>query len=181
MFEIADIRMPLAGDVTQTINPWTWWVRAAFGQIGFININEGNSGDAALEQRITREVASYGRQLGWISETLAVVLRHAKYGDLSDDERDSIAQFKRMLVHIDAIKAGHSRAVATDEIDRLVRAVESLKRTDRALFDDVAARLRPLVGASEPIRLTPVALPAPSAPPRKASPAPRKPKARPRR
>ncbi len=158
---MADIRMPLSGDVAQTINPWTWWIRATFGQLGFININETDSGDPALEQRIVGEVASYGRQLGWVSETLGVVLRHAKYTDLSAAEQDSIAQFKRMLVHIEAIKAGTRRDGARDELDRLVRAVESLRHSDRALFEDVAARLRPLVATGEPASAR-VALPAPA-------------------
>ena len=178
---MADIRMPLSGDVAQTINPWTWWIRATFGQIGFINVNETNSGDPALEQRIVGEVASYGRQLGWISETLAIVLRHAKYGDLSDAEQDSVAQFQRMLVHIEAIKAGARRDSAQGDVDRLVRALENLKRSDRGLFDDVAARLRPLVASAEPPPPARAALPAPisaSPPSRKPTSARSKPKPR---
>jgi hypothetical protein len=176
---MAEIRMPWSGDVAQTINPWTWWLRATFGQIGFINVNETDSGDPALEQRIVGEVASYGRQLGWISEALEIVLRHAKYADLSAEEQDSLTQFKRMLVHIDAIKAGAQRDDGRAEIDRLVRAIETLKRTDRVRFDAVAERLRPLV-AAEPAPAR-VALPpprAPAAPARKPAAAARKPKRR---
>jgi hypothetical protein len=170
---MAEIQMPWSGDVAQTINPWTWWLRATFGQIGFINVNETDTGDAALEQRIVREVASYGRQLGWISEALEIVLRHAKYGDLSDDEQDSLGQFKRMLVHVAAIKAGERRDDGRAEIDRLIRAIETLKRTDPTRFDAVAERLRPLVAAAPPPR----ALPPPS-PARKPAAAVRKPKRR---
>lgn len=175
---MADIRLPFAGDVTQAINPWTWWIRATFGQLGFININETNAGDPALEQRIIGEVASYGRQIGWISETLEIVLRHAKYADLSADERDSLAQFQRMMVHIDAIKAGVRRDTGRDALDRLVRSVEHLKRTDAASFEDLAARLRPLL-AAEPAPLPRPALPAPVAQARsRKAPSPSKPKRR---
>jgi len=167
---MADIRMPLSGDVSQTINPWTWWIRA-WGQFGFININETNTGDAELEQRIVREVASYGRQLGWTSEVLSIVLRHARYGDLTPAERDSIAQFDRVQTHVEAIKQGKRRDAARNELDRLVRTVADLKHTDRGLFDAVAARLRPIV-AEDPAPPAPVARPALPAPSKPVAPRP---------
>jgi hypothetical protein len=146
---MAEVRMPLSGDVAQTINPWTWWIRA-FGQFGFININETNTGDAATEQRIVQEVASYGRQLGWISEALAIVLRHTKYGDLSAVEQRSLKQFADMMAQIRAIKDGEQGAATQVQIDRLVQAVEDLKRTDRTVFDALAPRLLQAMGSAAP-------------------------------
>jgi hypothetical protein len=58
------LRAPLSGDVTQDIAP------SIGGQLGLLNINATRSCDPELEQRIITEVASYGRQLGWLVEAV---------------------------------------------------------------------------------------------------------------
>jgi len=50
-----DVKLPLSGDVTQTLFPWT----------NALTINLGQSADPAVE-RDALSVASYGRQLGRI-------------------------------------------------------------------------------------------------------------------
>ena len=59
---------PLSGDVAQSFG--TWWIKSLSAQTGFINVNNLQSGNPQVEQRIIQEVASYGRQLGWIMEAL---------------------------------------------------------------------------------------------------------------
>ena len=157
-------------DLTQTINPWTWWIKS-FGQFGFININETNSGDPAVEQQVVTQVASYGRQLGWISEALEIIIRHPGLKGLTAADKAKLKQVGDLVKQVDAIKAGNQAATTDAQIDRLVSAVERLKGTDRTLFGDLAARLRPLV-AAEPPPIVRAALPAPTAPPV----APRKPR-----
>ena len=142
---MAATREPFSGDVTQTINPWTWWIRS-FGQFGFININETNSGDPAVEQQITQQVASYGRQLGWISEALETVLRHTDGKKWPKADQAKLDQFKQLVAQVDAVKQGNSAQTQGAQIDRLVAAVEDLKRSDRAVFDTVATRLRKVIG-----------------------------------
>lgn len=66
-----DVRLPLSGAVTQSINPWKWYIRSVGGQIGLLKINVGKSADPELEQRIFDEVGSYGGQLGRISYALS--------------------------------------------------------------------------------------------------------------
>jgi hypothetical protein len=61
-----EFRLPLSGDVTQAINPWSWFFRTVGNQLGLININLGKSSDPELEQRIVNEVGTYGKQLGQI-------------------------------------------------------------------------------------------------------------------
>ena len=53
---MSDLRLPLSGAVTQTINPWTWLFSSVGSQYGLVNINLGNAGDPALEQRILDDV-----------------------------------------------------------------------------------------------------------------------------
>ncbi|MBL8432583.1 MAG: hypothetical protein JNK80_09330 [Dechloromonas sp.] len=67
--------MPLSGDVTQAINPWSWTFGAASSQAGLVNSNLGRSSDPELEQELLDEVGSYGMQLGRIGDALAVLIR----------------------------------------------------------------------------------------------------------
>ena len=67
--------MPLSGDVTQAINPWSWTFGAASSQAGLVNSNLGRSSDPELEKELLDEVGSYGMQLGRIGDALAVLIR----------------------------------------------------------------------------------------------------------
>ncbi len=103
-----EIRMPLSGDVTQAINPWTWTLRMIGGQFGLININLGDSGNPALEQEILEQVGSYGRQLGRIGDAMAVLLRHLDRSRLNDDERETIKALEDQLAQVQRIKQGQA-------------------------------------------------------------------------
>lgn len=95
--------MPLSGDVTQAINPWSWTT----GQIGLVNINLGRSGNPEVEQEVLDEVGSYGKQLGCIGDALAVLIKHVKVDELAAPERDAITKLRFQLEAIEKIKAGH--------------------------------------------------------------------------
>ncbi len=73
------IQAPLSGDVTQDIAP------SIGGQLGLLNINATRSGDPELEQRIITQVASYGRQLGWLVEAVDVLARRHPRRGLTGD------------------------------------------------------------------------------------------------
>ena len=51
-----NLRLPLSGDVMQTINPWNWFFKSTGSQFGLVNINLGRSADPALEEDILNEV-----------------------------------------------------------------------------------------------------------------------------
>ena len=87
-------------NLAQTINPWTF----TFGQMGLFNINLGQSGDPALEQRILEEVGSYGRQLGRMGDALKVLLAHVDLGALKPHEKAAIDALTLQLDHVDVIK-----------------------------------------------------------------------------
>lgn len=54
--------LPLYGDVSQTINPWTCFTRRAAGQVGLVNIDLGKSGDPRWNSRSsTTSAATAGR------------------------------------------------------------------------------------------------------------------------
>jgi hypothetical protein len=95
----AAFNWPLSGDITQTINPWTW--------ICF-NINLGNAGEPEIERRVLDEVGSYGRQLGRIGDALGALVRKARdpaYVFTPDDER----ALNRLQVQLDDIEGVKNR------------------------------------------------------------------------
>ena len=100
-------QMPLSGDVTQAINPWSWTFGSATSQLGLVNINLGRSGNPEIEQEVLDEVGSYGKQLGCIGDALAVLIKHVKLDELAPAERDAITKLRFQLEAIEKIKAGH--------------------------------------------------------------------------
>src|SRR5215472_14179190 len=69
-------RFPLSGNVTQTINPWTWFFNPVGSQVGLVNIELGQSSNPAIEEEVLSDVASYGKQLGRIEDALIVLVAH---------------------------------------------------------------------------------------------------------
>ena len=57
-------RLPLSGNVTQSINPWNWVFNPTGSQFGVVNISLGRSSNPAVEEEVRTDVASYGKQLG---------------------------------------------------------------------------------------------------------------------
>lgn len=100
-----DVRLPLSGDVLQSINPWSWYLSSVGGQFGLVNINLGKSSDPALERQILDEVGSYGRQLGRIGEALQVLLKHVDPAVLDDDEKKTLWAFESQMEEIRRLKA----------------------------------------------------------------------------
>ena len=100
-------KLPLSGDVTQTINPWNWFLQNEGGQFGLINVNLGMSANPQLEQRILDDVGSYGRQLGRIGEALEVLLDHVKLDRLDAKERAALEDFRLQLAQVKRVKEQH--------------------------------------------------------------------------
>ncbi|GGB40321.1 hypothetical protein GCM10011316_10480 [Roseibium aquae] len=101
-------KLPLSGDVAQTINPWTSMVQMFGGQFGLININLGKSRNPAVEQAILEDVGSYGRQIGRISEALEVVVRKLDSDTLSAADRKAIDDFTDMMAEVQKVKNRHT-------------------------------------------------------------------------
>ena len=72
-------KLPLSGDVVQSINPWTALLSPIGSQFGLININLGQSSAPDVEAEVLSDVASYGKQLGQIGDA-----RQALFAD--DDQ-----------------------------------------------------------------------------------------------
>ena len=101
-------KLPLSGDVVQSINPFTAFMTG--GQLGLVNIN-GQSGDPAVEADVLSDVATYGKQLGRIGDALAVLIAHFHpRRPLDAKEKAAIDALKEMLDKIADVKERHKRA-----------------------------------------------------------------------
>jgi len=101
-------RSPLSGDVNQRITaPW-------FSPSLTVNY----AGDPAIEDRVVTEVASYGKQLGWLND---IVLALAKQQAVP---KDRLSCLEEAVEKIDAIKKETQLSVveaANKALDRLKR------------------------------------------------------------
>jgi hypothetical protein len=98
------VNLPLSGDESQAIDPWTWYLRVFGSQLGLININLGKSSDPELEAQILDDVGSYGRQMGQL-DALRVLLNHMEQSKFSTDERIAVDAFLYQWKEIDRLKA----------------------------------------------------------------------------
>lgn len=111
-------KLPLSGDVVQSINPFTAWMSPVGSQFGLININLGQSSEPKVEEEVLSDVGTYGRQLGRIGDALVVLLAHFHPAEqLTAEETTAIEALKDMLDQIAEIKTKHRRPVVrTDAI-----------------------------------------------------------------
>jgi hypothetical protein len=101
---------PLSGDVTQDIDPITTWLSPQF-EFNF-------SGNRRIEAEVIAEVASYGKQLGIISEALLELADGKKGG--------AIERLKALTEDIEKVKHRHE-----ERLEQQVKAdIDRLKKLD---------------------------------------------------
>ena len=86
----------------QAINPMTAYLQGA--QVGFVNIDLGQTQQPEVEHDILDNVGSYGRQLGRIGDALEVLLDHIKLDGLKGAEEDALTVLRGQLAAIREIK-----------------------------------------------------------------------------
>ena len=107
-------RLPLSGNVTQSINPWNWIFNPTGGQFGLVNIELGQSSNPEVEEEVLSDVASYGKQLGRIEDALLLLVSRVERAGsaLSGDEKAAFGALKDMAGQIAAVKVKHGAAAA---------------------------------------------------------------------
>jgi hypothetical protein len=133
-------QFPLSGDVTQAINPWTWWLRM-MSQIGFININLTKSSDSGMEQQIIENVAGYGKQLGRVIEALDALFAHTASDEWSAAQKKALDDFLDLAKEIAAVKGDYIAPTAAN-VDRFLDGIRRLRETDEKQYAEVLERLR---------------------------------------
>jgi hypothetical protein len=107
-------RLPLSGNVSQSINPWTWMFNPVGSQVGLVNIELGQSSNPAVEEEVLTDIASYGKQLGRIDDALLVLLAHFRpERELTADEQKALSEFKAIATDVAAVKAKHRQRTAS--------------------------------------------------------------------
>jgi hypothetical protein len=107
---MATFKMPLSGDVVQSINPWTAFFSPIGSQLGVININLGQSNAPDVEQEVLSDVGTYGKQIGRIGDALIVLLAHFHpQTPLTQEETAAIDALKEMLNEVADVKQKHAR------------------------------------------------------------------------
>lgn len=101
-------KAPWSGDVWQRIN--SGWFSPTFNF----------AGDAKIEERVVSEVASYGKQIGWLSEIALAQTRGEK------PAVETVAKLIKAVNEIEEIKAAESSSALRTAVD----ALERLKTVD---------------------------------------------------
>ena len=115
-------RLPLSGDVNQRITaPW-------FSPAVTVNY----AGDPVIEDRVVTEVASYGRQIGWLSE---IALALAKNKPLPEE---TLRRLEKATAEIAAIKKDVQRTA----VDAANAALDRLERDDPSAYQNLMRERR---------------------------------------
>jgi hypothetical protein len=128
---------PLSGPVNQAIQTM---LARHLGQLGLINISTAAAPDPELERRIVEQVASYGRQLGWIVDAVDVLVRERRGEEPRRGDEEALEQLERLRRDVEQVKA----RAATERRERLVDDVRALV-ADRAANAGTIATLRALL------------------------------------
>lgn len=115
--------LPLSGAVTQDISPETF-----FGSIAT------EAGNGRIEKEIFQQVASYGRQLGLISE---VLLSREGSGIIDQTKaQESLTRLKEIYEKTEKLKSENKEKI----VDTAIKLLEELKSTDSDALRDVLCR-----------------------------------------
>ncbi|NJM32734.1 MAG: hypothetical protein HC848_07655 [Limnobacter sp.] len=116
------IKTPFSGNVTQDISPVTTWLSPQF-QFNF-------AGNRRVETEVVAEVASYGKQLGILSEAVL---------ELADGKKgEAVARLEKLQQQIEKVKSQHEDR--TEE--RIQEDLLRLKSRDLAAFNRIVDNLK---------------------------------------
>lgn len=125
-FWAPQLHMPWSGDVAQRIAPNTHWL---FGSISPV------AGNGVIEQRVFENVASYGKQLGLLTE---VVMELADKGQsLPDEVQQALGKLGEIRQQIEEVKYEEYRAYE----ERVTEWLEKMKRDHAEEYAGVRERL----------------------------------------
>lgn len=105
---------PFSGAVTQDIAPRTDW---------FSREIEPDAGDAEIEREVFHEVASYGKQLGILTDSLLAVVRELKPEALEEIRAlEQLQDIQRQVEKIKSDRKEQTRERAKQILDKLAQS-----------------------------------------------------------
>lgn len=115
-------KAPLSGNVTQDINPVTSWLSPTF-EFNF-------AGNRQTESRVVSEVASYGTQLGKLSEAVL---------ELANGEKgEAIAALEQLVAQIEEVK--NQQPDSQEAV--LKQGLDALKASNPDAFEQLISEYR---------------------------------------
>lgn len=127
------LQLPFSGDVAQRIEPRTQWF--------FDGIDTG-SGDPVIERKAF-EVATYGRQLGLITELLLDMA--AQTPPRTQAGREARQRLQKIQAEIERIKTEDAAA----QVEMVEAGLRRLKAHHRLEYEALRARLQQALAAPE--------------------------------
>ena len=132
-FWAPQLHLPWSGDVAQRIDPDTHWF---FGGIA------PAAGNAGIEEKAFA-IASYGKQLGLLTEVLVALAEQSKQQSqpLPEAVAKSLAEVERIRAAIERIKADEY----TVQDEAIEATLKQVKRRGGARHAALSKKLRPLL------------------------------------
>lgn len=124
-----NVNFPWSGSVAQRIEPNTNWF---FGAI------DPDAGDARMEKKAF-EKASYGRQLGLITDILLALAAESTKIDRSEDS--SLSRLTKISDEIEKIKKEEASSTA----DTIEERLKWLKRTNKLEYELLSSKIRSIL------------------------------------
>lgn len=121
---------PLSGSVAQDYKPSTDWL---FGSI------KREAGNGKIEQKTFSDVASYGKQLGLITEVIMDFAEQAAPAMLENSS--SLKRLKEIQTKIEEIKTNEYEV----EIDQIETMIKAILAREGQKSGDILSRLRRLL------------------------------------
>jgi uncharacterized protein YlzI (FlbEa/FlbD family) len=110
---------PLSGDINQEIDP-DWFFYAIDSEVG----------DSEIEKEIFSKVASYGKQIGMLTEVLLSVADELK---LNDKNIKTLSKLRELQDRVDAIKTSKKKRVK----ENAKAILDKLQACDQEAFDSL--------------------------------------------
>lgn len=131
-FWAPQVHFPWSGAVSQQIEPNTSW---------FSDLIKPAAGNAEIERQAFA-VASYGRQLGLLTEVLIDVAE--KTEELSPEAAKSLERLRMIKTSIESIKHAEYETAAS----RLALEVQAIQRRGGEEYEKLSQRLLPLLSSA---------------------------------
>ena len=128
------LQLPFSGDVAQRIEPRTQW---------FFDGIDSTSGDPVIERKAF-EVASYGRQLGLITELLLDMA--AQTPPRTPAGREARQRLRKIQAQIEQLKTDD----ATTHVEAVEAGLQRLKTRHTAEYERLRTRLQRLLAEPAP-------------------------------
>jgi hypothetical protein len=131
----------------QIFLPWSGSVKQEIELDRFFNAIPASAGDGAIEGAAFKR-ASYGSQLGWLTEVLLETMK-----DVPADEKSPLGKLRLANQDIQRLKREQrvpNAAPTAEELsaEQIASYLDTLRASDRARYAQLSAQLRPLLAGA---------------------------------